>query len=353
VVRRSSVRAGAERRGRPARIARRLTAGLLAVALAVFIGGDSVAAGPIKHWGTFPGRDVRAIAFRGDAIGANRVLEAVQGRDGFIYLRGRWGTYRVLDAEGRWQQVGLGNVCAGGGIDTSTWVPSLVCTRGNEIVRASVTGSTRLRVSRLSSIPVAELSAAIPVSSGGWWFAYGDASALGFRSPTGRSIIRRFPALGPIADLAATGSDLYALLARCRLARFHALALIDLVDLPCSQGGSLLPPWLIQSSGSVWVLMGSSVQRIDTGNVRRTWSLPIRPLDVAVDREGRGYVLGVTSDARRHPALTTIEADGRTETSLLPMHDVAGIMIDARDRIWIGVPDWHAFAVIAPKGTWD
>ena len=77
------------------------------------------------------------------------------------------------------------------------------------------------------------------------------------------------------------------------------------------------------------------------------------PSGVAVARNGNAYVLGRAQDPHGagHPVIAVIAPGRKPDVRTLPMNDAGSIAIDARDRLWISVPSWHAVAVIAPKGS--
>ena len=62
-------------------------------------------AGPVKYWGVLPGREIRTIPLRGD-LSYESYATVVPGADGWIYVRGKSGVYRLLGTDGRADTVG-------------------------------------------------------------------------------------------------------------------------------------------------------------------------------------------------------------------------------------------------------
>ena len=97
-------------------------------------------AGPVKYWDAFPGREVRAVALRGELLGGEMTFTVLQGRDGYVYLRGRRGLYRMLDVDGRYERVADTSECSGWfesqGADLRDRVPRAICARAAEIILA-------------------------------------------------------------------------------------------------------------------------------------------------------------------------------------------------------------------------
>lgn len=342
-----------------------------AACAALFVAGAVLRAdaGPVKHWGTFPGREVRALALRGYVFGAEPSYTTVQGRDGYVYLRGRFGLYRVLDADGTVRRVADTSQCGGWteshGADLRTLVPRAICSRASEIIVASSRVHVHLRMpvpttpdafSTVGTYRVDErfLTDVVPADDGGYWFAYGDARTVG-RSGPGVARLLHLDGLGRVRGIAVRGGDLYVVDDKCTLGHVRAMELVEAArfDAVCRPSG-IGPPLVSTRDGAVWVLHGPFVERIGPDGCRRDWRLGMFASGVAVTRDGTAYVLGSTSlTYTAHPVVAVIPPHGLPDVRVLPMRSVGHIAVDGRDRIWISDPGDHGAAVIAPAGAWN
>ena len=337
-----------------------------AAVLAVVAGAARAGAGPVKHWGPFPGREVRALAMRGDRFGGETRYDAVQGRDGYVYVRGRLGLYRVLDDGGRIEDVADTAQCSGWteshGVDDRTRVPRAICTRAAQIIVASATRHRHVRVGTpgwpgafryvgRDRLDDRYLTTVVPANGGGYWYGFAVPGAVGRVAPSGRAELHRIPGLGPVTSMVAAGDDVYVT-DGCRVVHLRGFAVIDQRDYDC------LPSWnhatLTQTSdGAVWVCNPGDgvVERRGRGGARSEWKLRMSPASVAVTRDGTAYVLGLTGggDQRAHPTIAVIAPGSAPQIRVLPMLGAETIAVDGRDRIWISDPLDHAFAVIAPN----
>ena len=337
-----------------------------AVALTFAGGAARVGAGPVKHWGTFPGREVRAVAIRGDRFGGENRYSAVQGRDGYVYVRGRLFLYRVLDDAGRTEAVAQTWACSGWfesqGVDDRTRVPRALCTRAAQIIVASATRHQHIRVPTPEwdgaftytgryRVDYRYLTSVVPAAGGGYWYAFDVPGAVGRVRPSGQAVLRRIPGLGRVHSIAAAGDDLYAADDQCSVAHVRGLVLVERHRYDCSSPNSYRFALATTSDGAVWILnpADGSVERHGPHGERARFTLPMSPTSVAVAHDGTAYVLGIPPGGHGvHPTLAVIARGVAPKVSLLPMLDADTIAIDGRDRIWISDPHDHAFAVIAP-----
>ena len=337
------------------------------VLVLVLAGGAALAdAGPVKHWGTFPGREVRAVAFRGERFGGENRYSAVQGRDGYVYVRGRLSLYRVLDADGRTEPVAETWACSGWfesqGIDDRTRVPRAICTRAAQIIVASATRHEHIRVptpawtgaftsSGQYRIDNRYLTSVVPAAGGGYWYAFAVPGAVGRVWPSGRAMLRHVPGLGTVHSIAAAGEDVYAADDQCIVAHLHGLVLVELHRYDCASPYGYRFAVVTTSDGAVWILdpADGGVERRGSHGERARFTLPMSPTSVAVARDGTAYVLGLPPGGRGlHPTIAVIAPGAAPKVSVLPMLNAETIAIDGRDRIWISDPLDHAFAMIAP-----
>lgn len=338
----------------------------LAVAGAVTARGDS---GPVKHWGTFPGGEVRSVAIRGDAFGGERYYSAVQGRDGFVYVRGRLGLYRVLDDEGRNERIARTSECSGlfesQGVDDRRPVPLAICDRAADII--AIVSPARhehvrvpapawegsIRYAYGARLDNRYLTSVVSAAGGGYWYGFAAPGAVGRVWPSGRAETRRILGLGMVTGIATAGSDLYVADDACHVAHLRGLTPVVVRIYSCRHD---VRSTIVArtTDGAAWVLNESDhvVERFAPDGTQRHWVLSVTPTAVAVTSNGTAYVLGRTSDEwRGHPAIAVIARGHAPEARVLPMLNADGIAADARDRLWIGTADDHAFAVITPKGA--
>jgi hypothetical protein len=327
---------------------------------------STAVAAPVKHWKAFPGREVRAIALRGDLLGGESSFTAVQGRDGYVYLRGRRGLYRMLDVDGRYERVADTSECSGWfesqGTDLRSRVPRAICTRAAEIILAGArdhghirtpvpTWPGALRTVGQYRIDQRYLTAVLPAASGGYWFVYGYPGGLGRIRPSGRAELRHITALGRIRSVAALGEDVYAMDDECRVAHLRGLVVlaIDVFDRRCAR-----PYWptdriVAGADGAAWLIGDGIVERRRPVGRWYRWKIPMTARDVAVSRDGTGYVVGVAPSDRSGRAMLAVLAPGRPPlVRVLPEYDVGSIAIDGRGRTWLSVPYWHAAVLISP-----
>lgn len=338
-----------------------------AIFLAILVpGAASADTGPIKHWGTFPGREVRAISFRdnfGDAYYA-----VVQGRDGHVYMRGRWELYRLLDDAGHFEVVMQTGDCSGPyeaqGVDLRTRVPMAVCDRGAEIIVFVTQGYHRhFRVPLPEWVGTAEptrgdrryLTSVVSAGDGGYWFAYGEVGGIGRVFPSGRATLLHLKGFGAIESLAAVGNDAYAIDERCRVLHLHGTVIAARYGAACGSGQSVFDMSVVATAdGAVWALGGRSgvIVRYGPDGSRRRWDLKMSADGVVVSRDGTAYVLGASWTVNDGHLIAAIRPHGMPDVRVLPMSDTGTIAVDGRDRIWITAPFEHGAALIAPKGTW-
>lgn len=330
-----------------------------------------VEAGPVKHWGAFPDREVRAVALRGDQLGGESSYTAVQGRDGYVYLRGRRGLYRMLDLDGRYARVANTEDCSGWfesqGVDNRGGTPLAICTRAAQIILAGAQNHWHKRAPRPTwpgafrtagqyRVDNRFLTAVQPASGGGYWFAYGLAVGVGRMWPSGQATVVHLQGLDEIRQIVGAGDDLYVLDNACRVGRLRALTLvaIDFFDERCAGARPYWPTNHIAAApdGAVWLIGSGLVERRARDGARRRWELSMIGTGIAISRDGTAYVLGRTAAGPEGRLRIAVIAPGRAPAVLvLPMTSADTIAIDGRDRIWISVPEWHAAAVISPAAA--
>jgi hypothetical protein len=339
-------------------------------ALLAFVGFGTprADAGPVKHWETFPGREVRAVSLRGNAMGSEPGYAVVQGRDGHVYIRGRYGLYRVLDDDGANVQIADTVECGGPiesqGADTRSLVPRAICDRGAVIILVSATSHKHLQAAlprwtgpaRPTRGDNRYLTSVIPADGGGYWFAFGAVHGVGHSWPSGRSEVRYVPNVDEIAAIAAAGSRLYFIDTSCRVGRWNGLSPVLLERLPCTPN-AYAATVVATRDGAVWALSGTNTSgvavRYGADGSRRHWKLPMSATGVAVARDGTTYILGTLQTASIfNAAIAVIPPSGKLDIRSLPMQDTGTLAIDGHDRIWITAPFEHGAALIAPKGTW-
>ena len=363
---RRRARSGAAARGKDIELRRSIVAVASVLALALVTSAACADAGPVKHWGTFPGREIRAVAIRGERFGGENRYTAVQGRDGYVYVRGRLFLYRVLDEDGRTEPVAETWACSGWfesqGIDDRTRVPRAICTRAAQIIVASAARHEHIRVpapawtgaftyAGRDRVDNRYLTSVVPAAGGGYWYAFAVQGAVGRIWPSGRSTLRHISGLGMVHSIAAAGADLYAADDQCRVAHLRAMTLLEMRQYDCASHYGYGFAVVKTSDGAVWTLnpIDGRVERRGPHGERAVFTLPMSPTSVAVARDGTAYVLGVPLGGRGiHPTIAVIAPGIAPKVSVLPMLNAATIAIDGRDRIWISDPLDHAFAVIAP-----
>lgn len=323
-------------------------------------------AGPIKHWGTFLGREVRALSFGGSGLAGEPRFTAVQGRDGYVYIRGPFGMYRVLDDTGRNEQVADNAGCTGWykltDVDLRSANPRAICNSPGEIIVTTLTYLRHWPVPEPSWIggvdetnrDTGSLTNVLTADDGGFWFAYGPARGIGRVWTSGRAELRHYPGVGAITSVAAAGDDLYFVDDECVFGRLHGLTLIASHAVPCDHGDA---SGVATTDGAVWVLGGATgvVARYGRDGSHRSWRLALDATGVAVSRDGTVYVLGYqpTATWKSHPMIAVIAPGHKPDLRILPTLDVGSIAIDARDRLWISAPHAHGATVVAPKGAWN
>lgn len=323
-------------------------------------------AGPIKHWAAFPGREVRALSLSGSGVGSEPRFTAVQGRDGYVYIRGQFGLYRVLDDTGRNVQIANNSGCTGWykltDVDVRSTIPRAICNSAGEIIVTSTTYRRRWPVPAPNWIGqidatnrvTGSLTNVLTSDDGGFWFVYGMARGIGRVWPSGRAVLRQYPGVGAITSIAAAGRDLYFVDDECVLGRLRGLALVASYHVPCGRGDAKV---VATTDGAVWMLGGASgsVSRYGRDGSRSSWSLGMKPTGVAVSRDGTAYVLGYQLPVswKSHPLIAVIAPGRKADLRVLPTLDAGSIAIDARDRLWISAPLAHGVTVIAPKGAWN
>jgi hypothetical protein len=342
----------------------------LACALAMSCIPAAAEPGTVKHWAAFPGRDVRAVAFRGYDVGGEPNFVAVQGRDSFVYLRGRLGLYRIFDLSGRNERVADTSECSGWfesqGADFRSGMPVAICARASQIILASAgyhrhvrtpvpTWPGAFRMQGQYRIDERFLTSVIPAANGGYWFAYGYPGGLGRIWPSGRATLHHLAGLGRFRSIAAVGDDVYVMDDECRIAHVRGLRLLTL-DAFGTDCGDRRSYWRTNgvaagADGTVWLFGNGQVERRTLAGRRRRWKLAMTVRALAVARDGTAYAVGADPADRQARALLATIAPGRPPVlRTLPEYGVEAIAIDGRDRIWLSVPQWHAAAVIAAPG---
>jgi hypothetical protein len=323
---------------------------------------DGVAGSKVKHWASFPGWDVRAVAMRGDEMGGEKFYAIVPGRDGWIYLLGSGGLYRLLDSNGGYKSAIPLQYCARGTADASTWVPSVVCLhRDGRITRVGIRGGEDFLVPRQSSAGTNDssrleygiLTAATPRAGAGWWFSYGYARAFGSLDAAGHARLARLAGVGIIRQIAPLGDSIYVSDDACHVARLRNLIPKSIESVGCGRRYGI--PRLKTIGRSVYALApvswtaGGIVVRYASEGSRQNWIVPLVPIDVAQDSRGQAYVLGFEGDWRNaRYFVARLGRDGRALAQRLPVDEAGSIAIDARDRIWLTAPLNHSLIVLSP-----
>ena len=335
----------------------RMTVRAAVVCALVAGSATGASAGPVKHWAALPGWDIRTVPFRNGALSLESRLDVVPGRDGWIYVRGKNAVYRMLGTGGAASEVASFAWCDDRQARAVVpyRVPAFACVAKNIVVE--VAGASQYRrvlpqpdwsgsgdVYQLDYPFVTSIDRA---DSGRWWFAYGYARGIGYSDPDGRARIARLDGLPPIREVARVGRDVYVAADGCVLARVRDFAVRDSERLCASP----IAPTLVRTGNALWVLSGSTAQRSDAAGTAQRWIFDVPVRDVAYDRRSRtAYLLG--AEQRDRTVLVSIGRDGIPFAVRLPMTGAASIAVDARSRIWISVPAWHAVAAIAPEGAW-
>ncbi len=318
--------------------------------------GAVAGAGPVKHWGVLPGREIRTVPLRG-VMSSESVLDVVPGRDGWIYVRGKNAVYRLLGTAGAFAPVASFDWCddrqARAVVPYAT--PAFACVAKNIIVEMKGTSQYRrvLPQPQWSGGPdvyhfdypfVTSIDRA---ASGRWWFAYGYAGGIGYSDPDGRTRLVQLQGLPPIRSVARLGDDLFVGADGCVLARVRDFTVRG-TERVCT---TPIAPQIVRTAGALWVLTGFDVERRDVAGSVRRWHFDDSVNSVAYDRaSGTAYLLGGSFAGRN--VLITIGRDGVAHSTRLPMTGGSSIAVDGRGRIWISVPSWHALAAIAPEGEW-
>jgi hypothetical protein len=321
----------------------------------------------VKHWASLPGWDVRAIAMRGDEMGGERFYSIVPGRDGWIYLRGVAGLYRLLDLNGRYERTIKANYCNGGFVDGSTWIPSAICLhRDGRITRVEVRRTQDFLVGpplpssanplyRQLGLHGGVLTDAIPRAAGGWWFSYGYARELGALDSAGHSTLGHLAGVGVIRQVVALGDAVFVNDDSCRVALVRFLAVQDTDNLGCVNPYGYGVARLVRSKQNVYALASSSrtpggvVMRYTSSGSRRSWAVPFVPTDLAQDRSGVTYVLGYEGNWQQgRYFVARLDVNGSVTVRRLPVYEASSIAIDARGRIWLVAPRNHSLIVLSP-----
>lgn len=335
----------------------------LAIVVAFVAATNRAEAGPVKNWAAFPDREVRAIALRGDWFGREPNFTVAQGRDGYVYLRGRYGLYQVVDDDGRNAPVADTAACSGyfesHGVDDRTPVPRALCSRANMIIVAAATWHDHIRTPTPNwpgqpgkppddVLRERYLTAVVPAAGGGYWFAY-SSHGVGRVYPSGRSTLRRVPALGSIVGMAASGDDVYVVDTDCRVAHLRGLALVGVQGDRCGEYYAWQQRLVSTPDGAVWILSPASgvAERHGSDGSTRRWKLGMNPIDVAVTHDGTAYMLG-NAGTDGQAVIAIIRSGKKPDVRAVPVNRPGSITVDARDRLWITVPMWHAAAIIAP-----
>lgn len=323
--------------------------------------------GPVKHWGTFPDREVRAVSFRGGYNDANYAV--VQGRDGLRYLRGRWELARMLDDAGHYRDLIETDDCSGNfeaqGVDLRTGVPAPLCDRAADVivwVTKEYHRHFHAPLPRWTGPPKPTpgderyLTSVVAAGTDGYWFAFGEVGGVGRLYRSRPAHLLHLSGFGRIEGLAASGEDAYAIGERCRVARLRGTAIVERYGESCGDtvSGRYDKTIVATSDGAVWGLGGTSgvVMRFAPGGTRTRWVLPMSAQAVVVARDGTAYVLGSSKTMSFRYLIAAIRPHRPPDVRVLPMQDAGTMSIDDEDRIWITAPNEHGAAVIAPKGTW-
>lgn len=331
--------------------------GLLVLAL-LAVGTVPAAAGPVKHWAEFPGREIRAIALRGDLAGESYAT-VVPAADGWIYVRGKGGLYRLLGTDGTSAKSAAFDWCDDGQSKAVVRyaTPAFACVAKNFIIEIKDGVQYRRALPRPAwNDPHDVYTFDYPFvtwidreAGGRWWFSYGYARGLGYSDASGSTRLVHLRGIPPVRTIARAGNDLYLAADGCVLARVRAMRVQGRTQLCASP----IAPQLIAAGGFVWVLTyGTTVERRDARGRSRRWNLSgVAVNDVAYDAaSGTAYLLG--GDSSRHNVLVTIGHDDVPHAKRLPMTGGSRIAVDRRGRIWITSPFEHSLVAIAPAGSW-
>ncbi|HEX3463810.1 MAG TPA: hypothetical protein VHS78_07160 [Candidatus Elarobacter sp.] len=317
-----------------------------------------VSAGPVKHWAALPGREIRTIQLRDTEIAQRPLIAVVAARDGWVYVRAGDGLYRVLGTDGVSSAVASFDWCdsRNAALVVPYATPGFACVAKNTIIE--IANGTQFR----RPLPIPQWRAPdgdlyrydypfvtwIERTPGGrWWFAYGYAGGLGYADPDGTTYLRHVIGMPRPYAAAVLGEDVFLGGNGCAVTRVRGFRVRGSEWL-CGHFGV---PRFVRSGEALWVLAGSAVERRLAGGTVRRWFLGVEITDAAYDARTRtAYLLGADRDGRNH--LVTIGPDDVPHDTRLPMTGGSTIAVDARRRIWIGVPLLHALAVIAPPGEW-
>lgn len=296
---------------------------LASVLVLIAASGGAAEAGPIKHSYT-----------------------VVDGRDGYVYLRGHFGLHRVLDADGKNERVADTSECSGytesHGVDARGWVPVAICSRASHIILAASkwhrhiltpvpTWPAAVRIQYRHRFDERYLTQVVTAADGGYWFAYGNASGLGRRWPNGQASLRDI-GFGPIGSMAVDGDDVYVADWSCRIARFHRLMLAETRNYYCRSYYALSS--FAVARDAVWIGAGSTgvVERRGRDGSHKRWTLSMIVSGLAIARDGTGYVLGYSGMTYAGHPMIAIIAPGRAPIlAQLPMRAVGTIAVDRRD----------------------
>jgi hypothetical protein len=328
---------------------------LLAVA-ATIAAARTADAGPVKHWAALPDREIRTIALRGD-MSSEPIMNVVPGADGWIYVRGKNGLYRLLGTDGTYVRAASFAWCDDRQAHTVVHfpTPAFACVAKNVIVEQT----SRSQYRRVLPLPAWTDPAdayvydypfvtSIERGDGGrWWFSYGYAGGLGYSDPDGRTRLVHLLGLPPIRDMARLGDDILLAADGCVLARVRNLRVAGRTR-TCE---GLIAPRFVRAGDSVWVVSAAgAIERRDAGGRARRFDLGVSVGDVAYDRvAGITYLLGAENSGRN--VLVTLTANDVPHTARLPMTGGSSIAVDRRGRIWISVPFQHSLVAIASKGA--
>lgn len=315
-------------------------------------------AGPVKHWGELPGREIRTIALRGD-LSYESYATVVPGADGWIYVRGKSGVYRLLGTDGSADTVATFAWCddrqARAVVPYST--PAFACVAKNIIVEMKGKAQYRRVLPTPRWTDRTDVYAydypfvtAIDRADGGrWWFSYGYAGGLGYADADGAVGLAHLRGLPPVRDIARFGNDIYLAADGCVVARVRGLRLAGSTRLCTNR----VAPRLVRTGDALWVVGtgDTTVERRGARGAVRRWSLGLPVDQVAYDRRSRTtYFLG--ADMSDHNVLIALAADGVPRATRLPMIGGSSLAVDGRGRIWITSPREHSLVVIAPRGEW-
>lgn len=335
---------------------RAIVGAVLAVA-AIVATARAAEAGPIKRWAVLPDREIRTVALRGD-ISGEPMIDVVPGTDGWIYVRGKSGLYRLLGTDGSYVRTAAFDWCDNRQAGTVVLypTPAFACVAKHVIVEVTASGQYRrvLPVPAWTDRSDAYLFDYPFVTSierterGRWWFSYGYARGLGFSDADGRTRLVHLAGLPPVRAMALIGDDVLLGADDCVLARVHNLKVAGTTR-TCAGHSA---PQFVRAGDSVWVIGGGpAVERRDAAGRVRRFDFGVAVGAVAYDRRSRvTYLLGAEPYGRN--ILVILAADGRSRTVRLPMTGGTSLAVDGRGRIWISDPFQHSLVAIAPQGAW-